>query len=46
MYSIIRIASLMALIGYAQADFAVGTSASQSMHASPLLLPLLILTST
>ncbi|KAK2673963.1 hypothetical protein RAB80_011506 [Fusarium oxysporum f. sp. vasinfectum] len=29
MYSILRIASLMALIGYAQADFAVGTSASQ-----------------
>ncbi|TXC05524.1 hypothetical protein FocTR4_00009548 [Fusarium oxysporum f. sp. cubense] len=29
MYSVLRIASLMALIGYAQADFAVGTSASQ-----------------
>ncbi|KAF5703415.1 hypothetical protein FMUND_12997 [Fusarium mundagurra] len=29
MYSILRIASLMAFIGYAQADFAVGTSASQ-----------------
>ncbi|KAF5650750.1 hypothetical protein F52700_292 [Fusarium sp. NRRL 52700] len=29
MYSILRVASLMALIGYAQADFAVGISATQ-----------------